>query len=121
MSLDNLNVDRKKNRRDLSLVNLEIKSSICLLLNAYFLSLFHYNKDFLSYNKKTVCDKGWYGVQCREQCGHCRDSNQCLQTNGTCLTGCMTGYSGDLCKTREYMNFITILLNNVFNLFQGYF
>lgn len=61
--------------------------------------------------ENTVCDKGWYGVQCREPCGHCQDSNQCLQSNGRCLTGCMAGYSGHLCKAREHMTYITILFN----------
>lgn len=47
------------------------------------------------------CDKGMYGHECIEQCGHCDDVDRCSPINGTCLTGCDAGYYGDLCKTRE--------------------
>ena len=45
------------------------------------------------------CDPGRYGYRCNDTCGHCRDQNKCFHTNGSCLTGCDTGYYGDLCKT----------------------
>ena len=44
--------------------------------------------------------KGFYGVDCNEKCGHCREVNQCHHINGTCLTGCAAGFMGNLCKTR---------------------
>lgn len=47
------------------------------------------------------CDSGLYGNSCKEICGNCRDINQCVHTNGTCLTGCADGYIGDWCKTCE--------------------
>lgn len=47
------------------------------------------------------CDRGSYGVECNETCGHCCDVSQCSNVNGTCLTGCDAGFEGDLCKTRE--------------------
>lgn len=46
-------------------------------------------------------DRGSYGSEYNENCGHCRDINQCSYTNGTCFTGCVTGYQGDHCKTGE--------------------
>lgn len=46
-----------------------------------------------------VCDRGSYGDDCSERCGHCRDVNKCSNINGKCLTGCGAGYQGDLCKT----------------------
>lgn len=47
------------------------------------------------------CDRGSYGIECNETCGHCRDVNQCSNGNGSCLTGCDAGFKGDLCKTGE--------------------
>lgn len=44
-----------------------------------------------------ACDKGLFGDNCSETCGHCRD-NKCSNFNGTCITGCDAGYQGDLCK-----------------------
>lgn len=59
-------------------------------------------------NKTTVyfvlfleCDKGSYGLECNETCGHCRDVNQCSNIDGTCKTGCAAGFEGGSCKTRE--------------------
>lgn len=61
------------------------------------------------------CHTGFYGVACKEICGNCRDVNQCDHTNGTCLTGCVSGYMGDLCQTRECTNktISSILYGNV--------
>lgn len=50
--------------------------------------------------KFLACDKGWYGRECSESCGQCRDVDKCLNTNGTCLTGCSAGYRGHRCRTR---------------------
>ena len=49
----------------------------------------------------TECDIGTFGLHCNEICGQCQDVNDCLQTNGTCLSGCSSGYQGDKCKTCE--------------------
>lgn len=48
------------------------------------------------------CDKGSFGIGCKESCGNCLDVNQCSITKGTCLTGCAAGYKGDSCKSRKY-------------------
>ncbi|XP_052694159.1 multiple epidermal growth factor-like domains protein 10 [Crassostrea angulata] len=45
------------------------------------------------------CERGFYGIECSETCGHCRDVSQCSHINGTCLTGCEAGFKGGLCKT----------------------
>lgn len=59
-------------------------------------SRFYLKHEFLS-----GCEIGTYGVDCNKTCGHCRDLHQCSHTNGTCLTGCVAGYQGSLCKTGE--------------------
>uniref|UniRef100_A0A8W8P3B7 Scavenger receptor class F member 2 n=1 Tax=Magallana gigas TaxID=29159 RepID=A0A8W8P3B7_MAGGI len=56
---------------------------------------------YRSYRCELACDKGSYGSQCKEICGHCRDTDQCSNINGTCLTGCDAGYQGNLCRTGE--------------------
>lgn len=48
-----------------------------------------------------VCGFGTYGKQCSGQCGKCQDPAKCHHADGTCLTGCIAGYRGDLCKTCE--------------------
>lgn len=50
----------------------------------------------------TGCEKGSFGIDCQNRCGHCLDHDQCYHTNGTCLTGCDVGYQGHLCTTRRY-------------------
>lgn len=47
----------------------------------------------------SACNKGFFGVDCNEKCGHCREIYQCHHINGTCLTGCAAGYLGNMCKT----------------------
>ena len=44
------------------------------------------------------CSLGKYGLNCREICGNCSDVSYCHKGNGTCLTGCSSGYKGPLCK-----------------------
>lgn len=61
----------------------------------------------LFYHKK-ACEYGFYGVDCKEICGQCRDIDQCFHTNGTCLTGCVAGYQEQSCKTSEYMSRLDI-------------
>lgn len=66
--------------------------------------LYTFNKKvYIIQRKKRIieCGRGSFGVSCNETCGHCRDVNQCLHTNGTCLTGCIAGFEGNLCKTRR--------------------
>lgn len=49
-----------------------------------------------------ACDKGSFGDNCSETCGHCRDKDKCSNINGKCLTGCDAGHQGDLCKTCKF-------------------
>uniref|UniRef100_K1R0L7 Scavenger receptor class F member 2 n=1 Tax=Magallana gigas TaxID=29159 RepID=K1R0L7_MAGGI len=53
----------------------------------------------MSNNISTACNTGSYGIDCKEKCGNCLDVYKCLYTNGTCFTGCVAGYHGNLCKT----------------------
>lgn len=66
----------------------------------------------------TACNTGLYGTDCKERCGNCLDVYKCSYTNGACLTGCVAGYQGNLCKTRElifhsirYMNMYQCLID----------
>lgn len=64
-----------------------------------------------------ACRKGYFGGDCTETCGHCRDEDQCSIINGTCLTGCAAGYQGIFCKYSKYyslkeQDFIFLHLQN---------
>ena len=48
-----------------------------------------------------ACTTGTCGVDCSNTCGHCLFPNDCFHINGTCLSGCEPGYTGDDCKTRK--------------------
>ena len=70
----------------------------------------HIYKPFISYGLKYYsmkiklfieCDKGSFGIDCNETCGYCYEANHCFHTNGTCLSGCIAGFQGDLCKTSK--------------------
>lgn len=68
------------------------------------------------------------GENCRIPCGHCVDSEQCHNINGTCLNGCDSGFEGTNCTDGEFITSITkkkrkiqcnndnILISLVFNL-----
>uniref|UniRef100_K1QU90 Uncharacterized protein n=1 Tax=Magallana gigas TaxID=29159 RepID=K1QU90_MAGGI len=56
---------------------------------------------FIEVRTEAACDRGSYGSECNETCGHCRDADQCSINNGTCLTGCDARFKGDLCKTNR--------------------
>lgn len=51
-----------------------------------------------------ACERGSYGINCSERCGHCRDVDKCSNTNGTCLIGCDAGYQGDFCTKSMYLS-----------------
>nr|XP_022308883.1 multiple epidermal growth factor-like domains protein 10 [Crassostrea virginica] len=43
------------------------------------------------------CPNGYYGDECKQACGHCKDLSQCHHVNGTCLNGCKAGYKEQNC------------------------
>ncbi|KAK2181248.1 hypothetical protein NP493_405g04038 [Ridgeia piscesae] len=45
------------------------------------------------------CEHGYYGVNCKEICGYCKDQSKCAITNGYCPNGCETWYTSDICTT----------------------
>lgn len=56
---------------------------------------------FLGFFPVLVCPIGFYGIACNEICGNCRNVGQCHHITGACVSGCVAGYEGDICKTRE--------------------
>ncbi|ELT87397.1 hypothetical protein CAPTEDRAFT_216804, partial [Capitella teleta] len=44
-----------------------------------------------------VCQVGFYGVNCEEECGRCKD-DLCSDDDGHCSDGCQIWFIGDLCK-----------------------
>ena len=45
----------------------------------------------------TECDNGTFGKDCTESCGNCVKDGQCHFVNGTCMNGCVPGFSGPFC------------------------
>ena len=48
-----------------------------------------------------ACQIGTFGPNCNGTCGDCLHYDDCHHVNGTCITGCRPGYTGDICKTRK--------------------
>nr|ACH42087.1 predicted protein tyrosine phosphatase [Crassostrea gigas] len=44
------------------------------------------------------CEAGFYGPNCTAPCSEYCKNNMCDRTSGTCLEGCMNGYTGDHCN-----------------------
>lgn len=44
------------------------------------------------------CEAGLYGPNCEASCSEYCKKNMCDGTSGTCLEGCMDGYTGDHCN-----------------------
>ena len=51
-----------------------------------------------------ACEGRTYGINCREDCGHCKDNSSCNVENGFCTNGCEDGFISDVCNThiRKY-------------------
>ncbi|KAH3722285.1 hypothetical protein DPMN_065278 [Dreissena polymorpha] len=49
-----------------------------------------------------ACTDGTFGNNCEQTCGYC-NVGVCSPVNGQCQDSCKPGYSGPLCKEREYM------------------
>ena len=50
-----------------------------------------------------ACGVKKYGIGCLEDCGNCRYPTDCFHINGTCLSGCSSGYINHICKTRIHI------------------
>ncbi|ELT91610.1 hypothetical protein CAPTEDRAFT_188763 [Capitella teleta] len=49
------------------------------------------------HDREIACEVGFYGIKCREKCGHCKNDS-CSYVDGHCLDGCQLWFIGDLCK-----------------------
>lgn len=44
-----------------------------------------------------VCTEGFYGPNCTQKCGHCRNESVCNNITGDCLQGCDEHWGGSKC------------------------
>ena len=44
------------------------------------------------------CTAGKYGLHCEMDCGKCSNTSKCFHVNGTCPSGCSSGFQGHTCK-----------------------
>ena len=45
-----------------------------------------------------ACQSGFYGQDCAFTCGNCDGGAPCNAVDGTCLSGCAPGWTGDTCN-----------------------
>ena len=49
------------------------------------------------------CEKGKYGLYCKETCGACLNETACDHKTGSCYSGCKTGwYQTDKCDKGKH-------------------
>ena len=53
------------------------------------------------------CETGYFGPDCKSECGHCLNASQCHRGNGTCLRGCSPGYIGSFCRESIFFSVFT--------------
>ena len=53
------------------------------------------------------CDQGFYGKKCNMSCGKCTGVSQCDHVTGFCFSGCLPGWTGDLCKQSKILFDVT--------------
>ncbi|XP_069125855.1 multiple epidermal growth factor-like domains protein 11 [Argopecten irradians] len=47
------------------------------------------------------CPPGWFGPDCKKSCSNCKDNTQCDVINGTCLLGCLDGWTNYNCQRKS--------------------
>uniref|UniRef100_A0A8W8P1I4 Multiple epidermal growth factor-like domains 10 n=1 Tax=Magallana gigas TaxID=29159 RepID=A0A8W8P1I4_MAGGI len=43
------------------------------------------------------CNGKSYGQECQQNCGNCKNNEQCHHVNGSCIKGCASGFYGTKC------------------------
>ena len=51
----------------------------------------------MCYDFIAECESGYYGTNCQQQCGHCKDGVTCDNQNGRCYNGCQMWWADDRC------------------------
>lgn len=51
----------------------------------------------------TECNGKSYGQKCQQNCGNCKNNEQCHHVNGSCMNGCDSGFYGTKCDLSTYM------------------
>ena len=46
----------------------------------------------------SVCDDGYYGMNCTSICGNCSENAECYKTTGECPGGCSSSWKPPFCK-----------------------
>lgn len=67
-----------------------------------YYQIFSLQVKIYDHNFCSECDGHTYGNNCQEDCGICRNREECDIVTGVCSNGCDTGYRGDNCKESMY-------------------
>lgn len=57
-----------------------------------------------------ACEAGKYGRNCLQNCGHCKERDQCHYVDGFCVEGCSAGFNGSRCIERKQYSLSMILM-----------
>lgn len=49
-------------------------------------------------SRSVACPVGFYGMNCSESCGFCKNRSDCDHVNGLCPNGCQSGYKDEKCE-----------------------
>ncbi|XP_071088254.1 uncharacterized protein [Haliotis cracherodii] len=49
----------------------------------------------------TACIPGYFGTECKEECGLCAGNHKCHSSSGKCPSGCVEEYMGPQCKDQS--------------------
>lgn len=53
-----------------------------------------------------ACSNGTFGEGCKLKCGHCYGNSACDHVNGSCVSGCASGWTGTVCNKSEQIRIL---------------
>lgn len=55
------------------------------------------------------CSDGFYGMDCKYECGEGCDNRKCDIRDGNCTSGCKSLYDGPKCDQKSYVNLMNFV------------
>lgn len=87
---------RQTNTSLLIVVNNALRPILNLKRNMLLFFLHFDNKNFV------VCTNGYYGDECKTECGNCLHMAVCDKQNGTCYNGCINHFKEPKCSGKYF-------------------
>lgn len=62
----------------------------------------------------SACTNGTFGEKCKLTCGHCYGNSACDHVNGSCASGCASGWTGTVCnESKCFIELLHYITDNV--------